>query len=202
LAQISPATSAGSSKPFEQVEEQLLAVSLADEIHFRTLQFDQCSVQTCKDASEGQLDLRVGGTNLTGQHLRVGIAGGTEKTEADQGRLLSIDFLDDHLVRRVGVRLIEHHTLVAGLFQYRREGHDADGRKAHDPDTAVFRACFRRECVELWVTNVDEKYPHGATVTRIQWQEKGNYLSPKEGKPNRAEPNRMQKNYFCTHALR
>src|SRR4029077_20580464 len=27
-------------EPFEEIEEQLLAISLADEIHFRTLQFD------------------------------------------------------------------------------------------------------------------------------------------------------------------
>jgi hypothetical protein len=144
----------------EQIEEQLLAVSPADEIHFRTLQFDKRGIQTCKDASESQFDLRVRGANLTGQDLRIGITGGTKETEADQGRLLPVDFLNDHLVRRVGVRLIEHHTLVAGLFEYRREGHDADGRKAHDPDTAVFCACFSRKSVELWVANVDQEYAH------------------------------------------
>ena len=145
---------------FEEIEEQLLAISFADEIHFRTLQFDKRGIQTRKDASKGQFDLRVGGANLTGQDLRVGIAGGTEETEADQDRLLPVDFIKDHLVRRVGVRLIKHHALVACLLEHRREGHDADGRKAHDPDTTVFCACFSREGVELWVTNVDQKYPH------------------------------------------
>ena len=82
----------------------------------------------------------------------------------------------NHLVWRVGVRLIEHHTLVTGLLEHRREGHDADGRKAHDPDTTIFRACFSWEGVELWVTNMDQKYSHAVTLTRIPWQEKVIYL--------------------------
>ena len=147
-------------EPFEQIEEQLFAVSATHKIHFRTLQFDQCGIQAREDATKGQFDLQVGGANLTGQDLRVGIAGGAEETEADQGRLLPFDLLDDDLVGRIRVRLIEHHTLVPGLFEHRGEGHDADGRKAHHPDTAVFSTRFSWKRVKLWIANVDEKHTH------------------------------------------
>ena len=56
-----------------------------------------------------------------------------------------------------GFGLVEHHTLVAGLLEHRRERHDADGREAHHPNTAVLCTCFSREGVELWVANVDEE---------------------------------------------
>ena len=138
----------------------MLAVAATDEIHLRALQLDQCGIQLAKTPPKASLHLQVGGANLAGQDLRVGIAGGAEETEADQGRLLPADLLDDDLVRRVRVRLIEHHALVAGAFEHRRERHDADGRKAHDPDVAVLSPRFRRKRVELWVANVDEKHTH------------------------------------------
>ena len=53
-------------KLFEKVEEQLFTIATADKIHLRTLQFDERSIQARKDAAEGQFDLRIGGTNLTG----------------------------------------------------------------------------------------------------------------------------------------
>ena len=91
-----------------------------------------------------------------------------EKAEADQGRLLPVDFLEDHLIRRIGVRLIEHYALVACLLEDRREGHDADGREAHDSDTTVFCAGFCRERVKLRITDMDEKYSQTNSLVRLQ----------------------------------
>jgi len=54
---------------------------------------------------------------------------------------------------------------VACLLEHRREGHDANGWEAHDPDTTVFCASFSWERVELWVANVDQKYPHLVNLT-------------------------------------
>ncbi|ALA57134.1 hypothetical protein NITMOv2_0698 [Nitrospira moscoviensis] len=144
-------------KPIQQVEQQLFAVPATDEIDLGTLQLDQRGVEARKDPAERKLDRPVLGADLTGQDLGVGIARRAEKAEPDQVRLLAIDTLDNDVVRRLWIRLIEHDTLVSRLFHDGGQGHDADGRKTHDADIAVFGAGLGGKRVELGVTDVDEK---------------------------------------------
>jgi hypothetical protein len=72
---------------------------------------------------------------------------------------------------------------MASLLEHCRKGHNANGRKAHHPNRAVLSACFSRERVELWVSNVDEENQHSTTLARITERKGENYLiseKPKE----------------------
>ena len=91
FAHVTPVTCRGIVETRQQVEQQLLAVAAADEVHFGTLPLDERGIEGGEDAAEGQLHLRVRRANLAGEHLRVRIAGRTEETQADQDRLAPPD---------------------------------------------------------------------------------------------------------------
>ena len=71
--------------------------------------------------------------------------------------LLQANLFDDELVGRFRIGLVEHDALVPGAFEHRGQRHDADGREAHDANVTVRRPGRRRQRVELWVTDMDEK---------------------------------------------
>ena len=99
--------------------------------------------------------------------LAYGITGGAEETEPYQRRLFPLDLRSDDRVGRFGIGLIEHHALVAGALEHRRERHDPDRRKPHDADVAVFGPGFGGDSVELWVANVDQENQH----THLRWSD-------------------------------
>ena len=103
----------------DQVEDQLLAVAAADEVDFRALLLDERGVERGEDASEGELHAGIGGANLAREDLCVGIAGGGQEAEPDQSRTLAADLVEDYVVRRLGIRLVEHHAVVTGAFEHR-----------------------------------------------------------------------------------
>jgi hypothetical protein len=102
----------------EEIEQQLFAVTATDEIDFRTLEFDEAGIQTGEHPAEGELDRGVGDADLTGENLCIRIAGRTQEAEADEHRFLFFYFLNNDVVGRIRVRLIEHHTVVSRSFQH------------------------------------------------------------------------------------
>ena len=128
--------------------------SIALGLHLRRVEGDE-------DASEGDLHLRVGGADAPGQDLGVGVAGRRQKAQPDEIGLLPAHLLQDHLVGRVRVGLVEHDALVPGALEHRGERHDADGRKPHDPVAPALGALRRGDRVELRVTNVNQEDAHG-----------------------------------------
>ena len=79
------------------------------------------------------------------------------------GRCRRISSMID-LVGRFGIGLVEHHALVTGAFEHRGKRHDADRRESHDADVAVGGARGRRQRVELWIADVDEKYEQWSSL--------------------------------------
>ena len=73
----------------DEIENQLLSITAAHEVHLRALMLDQLRIEGGEYASERQLYILVGGAYLTGEHLRVRVAGGAEKAQADEIGLLS-----------------------------------------------------------------------------------------------------------------
>src|SRR5579862_803023 len=144
----------------DEVEQELLPVPPADEVYLWALLLDPFGVERGKHTTERQPDVRIGGANLASEDLRIGVARGAQKAQADEAGLLVPDLFDDDVVGRFWVGLVEHHTLVPGAFEHRGEAHDADRRKAHDADAAVLRPARCRQCVELRVADVNQEYPH------------------------------------------
>jgi hypothetical protein len=146
----------------EQVEDELLAIPAAHEVHLGTLELDQLRVQAGEDAAKGDPDPRVRRADLARQDLRVRVAGGGEEAQPDQVRLEARDLAQDDVVGRPRVGLIEHQALVPGPLQHRRQGHDADGREAHDLDAPVPPPPLGWDGVELRIADVDEDDLHAA----------------------------------------
>jgi hypothetical protein len=69
-----------------------------------------------------------------------------------------LDFLNDDFVRRFRIGLVEHNALVTGALHDGRKRHDANRRKAHDSDVAIFGASFGGQGVELRIPNVNKEY--------------------------------------------
>ena len=151
----------GIVQALEQIDDELLAVAAADEVDFRALRLDERRVQRREDAAERELDVGIGGAQLPGEDLGVGIARRRQEAHADEVRLLPPHLVDDDVVGRLGVGLIEHRDLVAGALEHRGERHDADRRKAHDLQPAVRCPRLPRDGVELRVANVDQECSHG-----------------------------------------
>src|SRR6266581_4264214 len=95
-----------------KIENELFAITTADKIHLGALEFDQLGVERREHSAKCQTDASIGGTDLSGQHLCVGIARGAQETKADESWLLPLHLPDDDLVGRVRIRLVEHHALV------------------------------------------------------------------------------------------
>lgn len=144
----------------DKVEQQLFAVATTGEIHFGALQFDQLCIQRCKNTSERRPYLWIRRSNLPRQDLGIRIAGGTEKAKPDESRLLSLDFFNDDRVRCIGVRLVKHDTLMAGLLQDRRQRHDPDRREPHDASLPVHRPRGGRQRIKLGVADMDQEDAH------------------------------------------
>ena len=139
----------------QQVKNELFAVPATNEVHLRALQLDQRGVETGKHASKRQLHLAVGGTDLAGEDFGVRITGRTQKTQAHESRLPPLDLLDNDPIGRFGIGLVKHHALVARAFQYRRERHNADGRKPHHANLSIPGASPGWKGVKLRVSDVD-----------------------------------------------
>ena len=122
---------------------------------------DERRVQRREDAAERELDVGIGRAQLPRQDLGVGIARRRQEAHADEVRLLPPHLVDDHVVGRVGVGLVEHRDFVPGALEHRGEGHDADRRKAHDLQPAVRGRFLPRDGVELRIADVDEEGSHG-----------------------------------------
>ena len=97
-AQVNPATADGILDLFDQIENQLLAVAAADEIHFRTLQFHQRRIQGREHATEGDLDSGIGRADLPGEELGIGITAVLEGASNERG-LTPVDLFDNQVVR-------------------------------------------------------------------------------------------------------
>ena len=102
----------------DEIKDELLPVPAADKVYFRALVLDQLSIEADKHPSERQLHLCIGGADLASEDLRVRVAGCAEETQADEGGLPPIDFLNDDLIGCLRIRLVEHHTLVACALQH------------------------------------------------------------------------------------
>ena len=119
-----------------------------------------CAFSVAKTPPNASLTFGVGRAELARENLRVGIAGRRQEAHADEVGLLPPHLLDDDLVRRVRIGLVEHHDLVPGALEDRGERHDADRRKTHDLKAAVRGRVLPRDRVELRVANVDEEDSH------------------------------------------
>ena len=180
----------GIVQPLEQIDDQLFAVAAADEVDFLALRLDELRVERREDAAEGQLDVGIGGAELAGEHLGVGVARGRQEAHPHEVRLLTTHLVDDDLVGCFGIGLIEHRDLVAGALEHRREGHDADWREAHDLQAAVRGPLLARDRVKLRIANVDEKGSHTPRillpyetvqeVQEVQEVQRGRHCAPSE----------------------
>ena len=144
----------------EEVKNELLAVSAADEVHLGTLQLDERRIEAHEDSAEGQLHFRIGRTDLTGQDFGVGVAGRAEEAQSDESWPAALDLFNDRVVGRVGVGLVEHHAFMARALQHGRERHDADRGKPHHSDMSVFSPGLGRKGVKLRVTDVNQEDEH------------------------------------------
>ena len=152
-----------SFQAFDEVQQKLLAVAAADEVDLRALLLDEPRVQRGEHAAEREGHRGVGGADLPREDLGVRVARGAQETEADEPRALAPDLLDDDVVRRGRIGLIEHHALMPGSLEDRRQRHDADGREAHHPHVAVRGARGGRQRVELRIADVDQEDAHTAS---------------------------------------
>ncbi len=144
----------------EQVEDQLLALAAADEIHLRALTLDLERVEGYEHAAECDPDLGVGSTDLPHQDLGVRVAGRRQEAQPDQIGLPARDLVENDLIGRLWVRLVEHQALVAGPLEDRRQRHDADRRKADDLRHPPLRTPRRRVGKELRVAYVNQQDSH------------------------------------------
>ena len=151
----------GVVQALEQIDDQLFTISAADEVDLFALRLDELRVERREDTAERKLDVGIGGSQLTSEHLGVGVACGRQKANAHEIWLLAAHLFEDDVVGRFGVSLVEHRDLVAGAFEHRREGHDADGGKPHHLNTAVRGPLLAPDRVELRVANVDQEGSHG-----------------------------------------
>ncbi len=100
-----------------------------------------------------------------------------KKAQPDQRGLLLANLLDDDLVGRFGIGLVEHHALVAGALEHRRERHDADRRKPHDADIAVGGARRCRQRIELWIADVDQEDTHEMQPINAEGSLQSNFIN-------------------------
>ena len=121
---------------------------------------DPDCIERRENTTEGDLDLSVGSPDLAGEDFRVGIARARKKAEPYQIRLQALDLVDDDVVRRLWVRLIEHHAFVALALEHCGERHDPDRREADDLDVTSLRAFLSGEGVELGIANVNQNDAH------------------------------------------
>jgi hypothetical protein len=145
----------------QQIENQLFAVAAANEINLRHLELEQLSVQCGEYAAKSNFNVRIGGANLTGENLGIGVARGGKKAQANEVGLFATNVLQYNFIGRLRVGLIEHEALVAGALEHRGKRHDADGWKSHHLDAAVFCAHLRGNCVELGIADMHQEYFHG-----------------------------------------
>ena len=145
----------------QQVEDQLLPVAATDKIDFGALGLDPLGIQRDKDTTHRDLDVGIDRANLAREDLGVGVAGRGEEAQPHQVRPLLPELIEDHLVGRFGIGLIEHHALVPSTFQDGRQRHDPDRGKADDLRHTARGSFLCRERVELRVTDVDQKDAHG-----------------------------------------
>src|SRR5207244_8394024 len=101
---------AGIIEVVDEIEDELFAITAANEIHFRALLLYQGSIKAGEDAAESEFDLGVCRADFAGKNLGVRITSRAEETEADEGRLAALDFFDYEFVGRVGIGLVEHHA--------------------------------------------------------------------------------------------
>ena len=148
-------------EPLDEIEDQLLTVAAADEVHFGHLALDVLGVQRREHAAEGELDIGSGHAQLAREDLGVRIARRREKAHPDEIRLPPEHFRHDDVVRRLGIGLVEEEDLVPRALQDRGERHDADRRKPHDLKPAVLAADVSGNRVELRIADVDEHDPSG-----------------------------------------
>ena len=141
---------------FQKVQDQLLAVSPADEVDLGTLELHPVGVERGENAPESHLDAGGGGADLPCKDFSVRVAGSAQKTQTDQIGLPFEDLFDDDGVGGLGVGLVEHDAFVALHFEHGGEGHDAQGRKTHDLEIAVGGAGTLLDGVELGVADVDQ----------------------------------------------
>src|SRR5206468_11917570 len=66
-----------------EVENQLLPIPTADEVHLGALQLDQRRIQAGEHAAERQPHPGIGGANLPSEDLCIRVAGGAEKAQPD-----------------------------------------------------------------------------------------------------------------------
>jgi len=116
----------------EQVQDQLLTISPADEIDLGALLLDSIGVERGKDSPESQGDFGKFAAKKACQDLGIGIGSGGQEAQPYEVGLDSADLLDDMLIRRIGVRLVEHGALVPIPLEHCRQRHDADGWEADD----------------------------------------------------------------------
>jgi hypothetical protein len=150
----------GVGQVLEKVQEELLAVAPAHEVHLGALELHELWVEADEDAADRDLHPRGRGADLARQDLGVGVARGGEEAQPDEVRPLPLDLAQDRVVRGLGVGLVEHHALVPRPLHHRRQRHDPDGGEAHDLDAPVLPTPLGRDCVELRVADVNEEDLH------------------------------------------
>ena len=106
-------------------------------------------------------------TDLACQNLGVRITRRTQETQPDKLRPLCPDLVDNNSSRCFRISLIEHDAFVLCSFQHGGKCHNTDRWKAHHPNVAVGGTGRRRQCIELRIANVNQKYAHAAVVMWI-----------------------------------
>jgi hypothetical protein len=93
----------GVGQVLEEVQDELLAVAPADEVHLGHLHLTSCAIEAGEDAADTRSSTSARRADLARQDLGVGVARGREEAQPDQVRLLPLDLPHDEVVGRLGL---------------------------------------------------------------------------------------------------